>query len=288
MADPDLAAQYRARCQARLETAGLLLQRYASCQFDLSSQADIARSNIGMLIWSAAIDLASCIMLSETTDTPNGNSPEVTRFITRTMRDRYPHLGLPLSWGWLAQLHNVQHRAEHQAERFREASIRAYPGFATLNWLLPAGKRITPQSYCWLNRVRVRQLPFRDEPIDRVRRRISRDPALATRATTDGLPIELAAGNMDGDVLNLLLQKGVGARTPNGVQAALRWAASIGTPTTVNMLIEHGADVQDRPLSTPLHRAAGANGYDTVWTLINHGALINALDHNRETPLHLN
>ena len=58
---------------------------------------------------------------------------------------------------------------------------------------------------------------------------------------------------------------------------------------TVQMLIEHGADVtmQDKAHSTPLHLASSKGSAETVQLLLQHGADVATQDENNRTPLHL-
>ena len=66
MTDFHLIERYRNRAQARLNSAGLILSKQSEIQFTAGFSVETARSNIGMLIWSAAIDLGSCLILQET------------------------------------------------------------------------------------------------------------------------------------------------------------------------------------------------------------------------------
>ena len=90
MTQPDLTNLYRTRTEARLTGAGLLLRNNPSCQFEATPEADLARSNIGMMIWSAAIDLGSILLLQEEQTTPTGRSPQISQLITRVLHQQHP------------------------------------------------------------------------------------------------------------------------------------------------------------------------------------------------------
>ena len=66
-------------------------------------------------------------------------------------------------------------------------------------------------------------------------------------------------------------------------------AASYEKAETVQLLIQHGADVtaRDDTHSTPLHLASSKMCTETVDLLIEHGSDVNAKDANQSTPLHL-
>ena len=125
MTQPDLTNLYRTRTEARLQSAGLLLRNNPSCQFEATPEADLARSNIGMMIWSAAIDLGSILLLQETQTTPTGRSPQISQFITRILHPQLPQLRLNVAWSILVQLHNIQHRGGHDPIRFGTAAAAA-------------------------------------------------------------------------------------------------------------------------------------------------------------------
>ena len=94
MTQPDLTNLYKTRAAARLKTAGLLLRNNPACQFTTAQEADLARSDIGMMIWSAAIDLGSILLLQERQTEPTGRSPQVSQFITRDLHQQHPRLSL--------------------------------------------------------------------------------------------------------------------------------------------------------------------------------------------------
>lgn len=288
MTQPNLTSLYRTRTEARLEAAGLLLTNNPAVQFDATDDADIARSNAGMMLWSAAIDQGSALLIQERQTIPTGRSPEISQFITRELHRQYPALDLNVAWSILVQLHNIQHRAGHPPTRFATAATAARRSFAVLNHLLNPASRIDPRSYSWLARVRASYVNhFRDDPPtlwSPIPAGILNTPDPSTRAA----PLHWAAHNHDADAVETLIIQGahVGARD-NSRQTPLHWAGRAGTPETIHSLINHGADVGDRAnLGTALHHAAGFNAYDTVEALINSQSDVNDRDIHDETPLH--
>ena len=288
MTQPDLTNLYRTRTQARLAEAGLLLRHNPWYQFNTTPDADLTRSNIGMMIWSAAIDLGSILLIQERQSQPTGRSPQISQFITKDLHQQYPHLSLNVAWSILVQLHNIQHRGGHDPIRFGIAAIAARRSIAVLNHLLLPANYIDPRSYNWLARVREQYVsPFRDEPP-------ARWPAIQTgllttpNPNTGAVPLHWAAQNHDDHAINALIHQGarVDARDSLG-ETPLHWAGRSGTPQAIYRLIHHGADMDDiANRGSPLHNAAGFNGYDTVEALINSKANVNKQDVNGETPLH--
>ena len=151
--DTGLDLVYTRLSQARLETAGLLVQEQPDCHTILSEDALIARCNIAMLVWSAAVDAGSALMIQEDNLIPSGNSSEITSYIVRTMAARRPDLSLPFLWRRLVQLQNVQHRADHPLERFSLACTSSYDAFGAFNQLLAPTNRLSPESFRWLERI---------------------------------------------------------------------------------------------------------------------------------------
>lgn len=148
--EPGLQAIYSSLSHARLESAGTLLRQHPDCPSDNGLEALITRCNIAMLVWSAAIDIGASLMIQDTLRIPNGISGEISLYIGRTVASRYPELGLPFLWRRLVQLHNVQHRADHEAERFTSACRTSVEAFERINQLLTPASRLTPVSYEWL------------------------------------------------------------------------------------------------------------------------------------------
>ena len=149
-AEPDIQLIFSKLCQARLETAGYILEQHPACSEEAGSEAVIARCNIAMLLWSAAVDAGSSLMIQESQRRPNGNSSEVTVFVVQETDSIHPDLRLKTLWRRLVQLHNIQHRADHQPNRFSVACRVAYQAFDALNSLLTPEHRFPTGSYGWL------------------------------------------------------------------------------------------------------------------------------------------
>lgn len=288
MTQPDLIGLYKHRANARLESAGFLLKNNPGCQFNTSPSAELSRSNIGMTIWSAAIDVGSVLMLQERGTEPTGRSPEISRFITRDLDQQHPHLTLSTAWSALVQLHNIQHRAGHERARFSTATRAAYRSLAILNYLLEKGNQIDPRSYGWLARVQQQYAnPFRDET---PRRWPRIEQAIINRPSPrlGTVPLHWAAENHDPEAVEKLIRAGakVDATDYSG-KTPLHTAGRSGPPKTVYALIRHGADLEKQDtIANAIHYAAAFNGCDTVEALIRAGADVNRRDINNETPLH--
>lgn len=151
--EPGIELLYSRLSGARLESAALLLAQYPDCHLDNDIEALITRCNIAMLVWSAAVDIGSSLMIQEDRRLPTGNSSEITTYITRTMARRLPLLDLSTLWRRLVWLHNIQHRADHQAMRFEAACRAALEAFDSINRLLIPANRLTLTSFEWLGDV---------------------------------------------------------------------------------------------------------------------------------------
>ena len=150
VAVPDLQAAYSKLAQFRLESAGVLFQGNPNCPEDNSIEGLIVRCNIAMLIWSAAIDVGSSLMIQEERRIPVGRSSDIASYVTRNLDANYPELGLRLRWRDLLHLHNIQHRADHEPARFKDSCRSGHEAFASINQLLMPTSRLTSMSYEWL------------------------------------------------------------------------------------------------------------------------------------------
>ena len=149
-AEPGIQSLYSSLSASRLESAGALHRQHPSCHVDTSVEALTTRCNIAMFVWSAAVDIGSSLMIQEDRRTPTGNSSEITAYITQTMARRLPLSDLSTLWRRLVWLHNIQHRADHQAARFPIACRASFEAFATINLLLVPENRLSPTCYEWL------------------------------------------------------------------------------------------------------------------------------------------
>ena len=145
-----LQASYLSLCQARLNSAGLLLRQYPECHKDTGIEGVIARCNISMLVWSGGIDLGASLMIQENHHIPGGKSGEITAYISCNVDDNHPELGLRLIWRDLIRLHNIQHRADHQMARFIDSCRASRGAFSSINRLLLPANRLVSESYEWL------------------------------------------------------------------------------------------------------------------------------------------
>ena len=150
----DLEAIYGNLSQARLETAAAILRQNPNCSSSAGIESVIARCNIAMLIWSAAIDIGSSLMIQEEQRTSVGRSSEITAFITKDMDKKHPDLGLRLQWRGFLHLHNIQHRADHQMTRFADSCRSCYRAFVSINSLLIPANRLALDSFRWMESLR--------------------------------------------------------------------------------------------------------------------------------------
>lgn len=92
------------------------------------------------------------------------------------------------------------------------------------------------------------------------------------------------------EIVQLLVEHGADLNVQEEVahSSPLDSAASLGHIDVVEVLLEGGADVAiTSPTGTPLHSAAFAQRADIAALLLRHGAKVNAVDANDVTPLHL-
>ena len=125
MDNETVSQRYRQQAQARLTSAGLKLAANGECQFSDLGNLHVTRANMGMLTWSAAIDLASCLFIQERRTQPNGRSPLITRFITEEMPNTAPGPDYPSLWRAATRLHTVQHVTDTEPTTFAEYLIDA-------------------------------------------------------------------------------------------------------------------------------------------------------------------
>ncbi|NXP44662.1 ASB8 protein, partial [Heliornis fulica] len=101
-------------------------------------------------------------------------------------------------------------------------------------------------------------------------------------------PLHCACMVADADCVELLLQKGAEVKnpTPPCSRTALHYAAE-KDETCVEILLEYGANPNalDGNKDTPLHWAAFKNNAECVRSLLENGAAVDARDYNNDTPL---
>ena len=141
---------YSKLSQSRLESAAQLHRSGLDYHVDTGIEGIITRCNIAMLVWSAAVDIGSSLMVQEVQRLPNGKSSDITNYISRSIDSNFPELGLRLLWRDLVRLHNIQHRADHQTSRFKGYCRTSREVFATINQLLIPASQLSPKSYDWL------------------------------------------------------------------------------------------------------------------------------------------
>jgi ankyrin repeat protein len=101
-------------------------------------------------------------------------------------------------------------------------------------------------------------------------------------------PLMTAAQAGQATTVQALLDAGADINEKDGIGwTALMFAARNGYPTTVQVLIDSGAriNVKDEDGNTPLMAASGYGDIATVKTLINAGANVNAENNNGQTAL---
>ena len=133
-----------------MESAGALFRENPDCPEENGIENLIVRCNIAMLIWSAAIDIGSSLMIQEERRTPVGRSSDISDYITRDADRNYPEMGLRLCWRDFLHLHNIQHRADHEAARLTISCRSCHRAFASINRLIIPANRLTSASYEWL------------------------------------------------------------------------------------------------------------------------------------------
>lgn len=144
-----IAQDYIQSAQTRLEDAAGRIRQTAGQPYDDNF---LELANVGMLVWSAGIDLISALMLHNGVGALS-NSTQRRRFLTDYLSARYRLISDPLDeigWSWLAQLHNFQHNLNLPEQRFRNACRHCGRFFALLNIRLPPSLQLPTAAYAWL------------------------------------------------------------------------------------------------------------------------------------------
>ena len=131
------------------------------------------------------------------------------------------------------------------------------------------------------------------------RKLIGRHADIMARDEDGRTPLHMSAEEPGAclDAARLLLEHGADAHAQDNTHSTpLHIASFWGCVEIVQLLLEHGANINERNKEgrTPLHRvmdflrdiSPGAY-FDTITLLLAHGADIDALDHYRDSPLHL-
>ena len=150
----DRASQdYIRSAERRLLNAGDLYRQASGRRYD---DAYLELSDVGMLIWSAGIDVISALMVA-VGDTDLGTSTNRRQFLRRLLKQQYPLVDKPLDvvgWSYLVRMHNFQHNLDLPEPQFVDACNYGARYFGILNSLLPTTLRLPEDAYAWLLNVR--------------------------------------------------------------------------------------------------------------------------------------
>lgn len=107
-------------------------------------------------------------------------------------------------------------------------------------------------------------------------------------ATAEGVTVICAYWGLSASIVKLLIEKGanIHATDSRWNKPALTWEAEVGSPATMEVLLQHGADVHhhDKHCSALLY-ASGNARVEAVQLLLNAGADSNQLSHENKTSL---
>ena len=140
---------YLQSARRRLDNAADVYRPASVQQYD---RAFLELSDVGMLVWSAGIDVVSALMrLDGYTDL--GASSNRHRYLRHRLHNRYPQRDLRFGWSYLAQLHSFQHNLNLPETNFIDACQNSGRLFGELNDLLPPALRLPESAYAWLYQV---------------------------------------------------------------------------------------------------------------------------------------
>ena len=137
---------YIRSAQRRLNNAADLHRQASVRQYD---DAFLELADVGMLVWSAGIDVLSALMLLDRY-TNLGASSERHHYLRFRLHQLYPQRDLRMGWGHLAQLHSFQHNLDLPQISFVSACRHSSRLFDELNGLLPSVLRMPEDAYAWL------------------------------------------------------------------------------------------------------------------------------------------
>ena len=143
-----IAPDYIRSALRRLDNAALLYRQVKASEQGYDA-AFLELADVGMLVWSAGIDLLSALMLAEGR-TGLSDSSQRHNYLRNNLHGLYPEKELRAGWRHLSRLHNFQHNLNLPELRFVEACRQSGRLFAELNVLLPPDQRLPPNAYAWL------------------------------------------------------------------------------------------------------------------------------------------
>jgi cytohesin len=126
--------------------------------------------------------------------------------------------------------------------------------------------------------------------LEELEQQLAADPGLINRSQFGGPLLCYAAANGQRDVVRLLLRQGADIEAQAWCGGALSYAAMAAEDAVVELLLRAGADVKARCATlrrTPLHWAAASGTPNTLQLLIDHGADPQTKDALFQTPLNL-
>lgn len=142
------AQDYLRSARRRLDNAAAL---YRQVKAGEQSYADayLELADVGMLVWSAGIDLLSALMVEEGR-VGLSTSGQRHRYLRDHLHQLYPERGLRVGWRHLSRLHNFQHNLDMTEFMFVHACQQSGILFYELNRLLPEARRLPDDAYAWL------------------------------------------------------------------------------------------------------------------------------------------